>query len=190
MTQNPIRNFEFFKVNDGRIAKFGRSNKARLQESFKNSNSPATIPNFSNIIALNYQLNLDGSSEGNSNLRSTKDLSYSKSLYNFNSIKMNYNDAPDWQAIKDELIAEGNGSGNPESPWAPNVNSPLPLLSPEGDTVTSINPIDIPRTEEDDIKGPSNTPFVGEGHVLSPFNSSSKIARQNLFFKKTFGRSS
>lgn len=181
-------NFEFFNLDDGRVSKFGRSNKARLKQSFKNTKNPAIFESFSNLIAQKYQSILDGSSETTFNL--SDDLSYSKALYGFSSIKMDYNDSPDWNEIKEFLQNSGNGSGNPESPWTPNVNSPLAVINIEGDVVTSANPIDIPRTEDDDIKGPNNPPFSGEGHVLSPASSANKISKQSLLKIKTFGKSS
>jgi hypothetical protein len=179
-------NFEFFNLDDGRVSKFGRSNKARLKQSFKNTKNPAIPESFSNLIAQKYQSILDGSSEATFNL--SDDLSYSKALYGFSSIKMDYNDAPDWSEIKNAL--QNNGEGNPESPWVPNGNSPVGSTNADGMYISSTNPSNVPPVDEIDLKKPSDVPFAGEGHQLSPSNSSSKISKQNLFLRKNLGRSS
>ena len=104
---------------------------------------------------------------------------------------MNYNhrNNPNYFVINTLLKLRGNGSGNPESAWVPNVNSPEGVSSQDG-YASSINPSDIPPTNDDLLRSPSNTPFVGDGHQLSPRKSSLAISQQSLLKRKTLGRSS
>jgi hypothetical protein len=179
--------YEFFKNHpaDGSNAPLlGRSNRNRLNESFNNQGNPSTIEGYSNIIAARFQSVLDANSIGESEAASLspaqKDLAHSRVVYGFERVQMDYDDAPNWNAVENALSNGRNGSGNPESPWVPNGNSP------EGSTNFS----DIPPVEESNLKEPSDTPFVGEGHILDPSTSSSKISKQSLLKRKILGRSS
>lgn len=189
--------YEFFKnypADGSNAPRLGRSNRNRLNESFKNQDNPAIIEEYSNVIADRFQSVLDANSIGELDRVLTseaqKDLAHSRVVYGFEKIQMDYNDAPNWNAIKEKLADGENGSGNPESPWVPNGNSPNGIADNDGNYASSTNFSDIPPVEELDLRKPSNTPFVGEGHDLDPSASSSKISRQSLLKKKIFGRSS
>jgi hypothetical protein len=175
--------YEFFKNHpaDGSNApRLGRSNRNRLNESFKNQDNPAIIPNYSQKIAERYQSVLDGISIGDFNAptisEAQRDLAYSRVVYGFEEIRMNYNhqNNPNYLEINSQL-RRNNSAGRPGTAFSPNTNSPVTR-----DTIPSTNPSDIPAQEI-----PRSLPFS----VLNPSTSSDIISQQNLLKRKILGRS-
>jgi hypothetical protein len=177
--------YEFFKnhpADGSSIPRLGRSNRTRLNESFGNSSNPAVQVDYSQRIAERFQSVLDGDSTlplDASNIpeqpSAAKDLAYGRVVFGFDKVRMDYMDAPEWAEI------ETGGEGKPASPWVPNPVSP---------GAGSLNPSDVLPPPDDYGQNPSNTPFVGEGHVLDPSTSSSKISKQSLLKRKSLGASS
>jgi hypothetical protein len=80
-------------------------------------------------------------------------------------VNMDFGKAPDITQV------ESGPSGMPGSPWVPNPVSPG-----EGN---GVNPAMQTEPPQDYGTTPSDTPFTGDGHALTPNESATRISTQN-----------
>jgi len=150
-------------------------NSPRLRSAFRASpyyvNEPGALR--SSIIESYESLMTDG--KGFSN----KDIDDAKAEWGLNppegiqEYTLAYDGAP---AINDsfETITKGGDKGNPASQWVPNTSSPF-----DGTNATT-NPTDQQEVPEGYGTVPNDTPFVGAGSNLDPFQAKEKTIGKAL----------